>query len=52
MANTISIENVLEGGEVGVKHANSLILQRVPVEDFSQIFDYGLHDINNLADFK
>ncbi len=29
------------------KHPNSLKLQRVPIEEFSQTFDYGLKDITN-----
>ena len=31
-------------------HPNSLELQKVPVEEFSQTFDYGLKDITNLDD--
>ena len=34
------------------KHANSLKLQRVPIEEFSQTFDYGLKDITKLDDFN
>ena len=34
------------------KHPNSLKLQRVPIEEFSQTFDYGLKDITNLDDFN
>jgi len=34
------------------KHTNSLKLQRVPIEEFSQTFDYGLKDITNLDDFN
>ena len=34
------------------KHPNSLKLQRVPIEEFSQTFDYGLKDINKLDDFN
>ena len=32
-------------------HPNSLKLQSVPIEEFSQTFDYGLKDITNLDDF-
>ena len=34
------------------KHTNSLKLQKVPVEEFSQTFDYGLKDITKLEDFN
>ena len=34
------------------KHPNSLKLQRVPIEEFSQNFDYGLKDITKLDDFN
>ncbi len=34
------------------RHANSLKLQRVPIEEFSQTFDYGLQDITKLNDFN
>ena len=34
------------------KHANSLKLQSVPIEEFSQTFDYGLKDITKLDDFN
>ena len=34
------------------KHPNSLKLQRVPIEEFSQTFDYGLKDITKLDDFN
>ena len=34
------------------KQANSLMLQRVLIEEFSQAFDYGLKDITNLDDFN
>ena len=34
------------------KHPNSLKLQRVPIEEFSQIYDYGLKDITKLDDFN
>jgi len=34
------------------QHPNSLKLQKVPVEEFSQTFDYGLKDITNLDDFN
>ena len=34
------------------KHTNSLKLQRVPIEEFSQTFDYGLKDITKLDDFN
>ena len=34
------------------QHSNSLKLQKVPVEEFSQTFDYGLKDITNLDDFN
>ena len=34
------------------KQANSLMLQRVLIEEFSQTFDYGLKDITNLDDFN
>ena len=34
------------------RHPNSLKLQRVPIEEFSQTFDYGLKDITNLDDFN
>ena len=35
-----------------VEQANSLMLQRVLIEEFSQTFDYGLKDITNLNDFN
>jgi hypothetical protein len=28
------------------------VLERVPIEEFSQTFDYGLKDITNLDDFN
>ena len=34
------------------KQANSLMLQRVLIEEVSQTFDYGLKDITNLDDFN
>jgi len=34
------------------KHPNSLKLQKVPVEEVSPNFDYGLKDITNLDDFN
>ena len=34
------------------KHTNSLKLQRVSVEEFSQTFDYGLKDICDLDHFN
>ena len=34
------------------KHPNSLKLQRVPIEELSQTFDYGLKDITKLDDFN
>ena len=34
------------------KHPNSLKLQKVPIEEFEQTFDYGLKDITNLDDFN
>ena len=34
------------------KHTKSLKLQRVPIEEFSQTFDYGLKDITKLDDFN
>ncbi len=34
------------------KHPNSIKLQRVPIEEFEQTFDYGLKDITNLDDFN
>ena len=34
------------------KHLNSLKLQKIPVEEFSQTFDYGLKDITNLDGFN
>ena len=34
------------------KHPNSLKLQRVPIEEFEQTFDYGLKDITKLDDFN
>ena len=34
------------------RHPNSLKLQSVPIEEFSQTFDYGLKDITNLDDFN
>ena len=33
------------------KHPNSLKLQRIPIEEFSQTFDYGLKDITKLDYF-
>ena len=42
------------GGSVWIfpPFPNSLKLQKVPVEEFSQTFDYGLKDITNLDDFN
>ena len=37
---------------MGGKHPNSLKLQKVPIEEFSQTFDYGLKDITKLDDFN
>ncbi|MBW3042744.1 hypothetical protein [Prochlorococcus marinus] len=34
------------------KHPNSLKLQRVPIEEFEQTFDYGLKDITKFDDFN
>ena len=34
------------------KHPNSLILQKVPIEEFEQTFDYGLYDVTKLDDFN
>ena len=34
------------------KHPNSLKLQRVPIEEFSQTFDYGSKNITKLDDFN
>ena len=34
------------------KHPNSLKLQKVPTEEFSQTFDYGLKDITKLDDLN
>jgi len=34
------------------KHLNSLKLQRFPIEEFSQTFDYGLKDITKLDGFN
>ena len=34
------------------KHSNSLKLQRVPLEEFEQTFDYGLKDIAKPDDFN
>ena len=34
------------------KYPNSLKLQRVPIEEFKQTFDYGLKDITKLDDFN
>ena len=34
------------------KHPNSLTLQKVPIEEFQQTFDYGLKDITKLDDFN
>ena len=34
------------------KHPNSLKLQKVPIEEFEQTFDYGLKDIIKLDDFN
>jgi len=34
------------------KHPNSLKLQRVQIEEFSQTFDYGLKEITKLDDFN
>ena len=33
-------------------HTNSLKLQRVPIEGFTQTFDYELKDITKLDDFN
>ena len=33
-------------------YPNSLKLQRVPIEEFAQTFDYGLKDITKLVDFN
>jgi len=34
------------------QHPNSLKLQKVPIEEFEQTFDYGLKDITKLDDFN
>ena len=34
------------------KHPNSLKLQKVPIEEFEQTFEYGLKEITNLDDFN
>jgi len=34
------------------KDPNSLKLQKVPIEEFEQTFDYGLKDITKLDDFN
>ena len=34
------------------KHPNSLKLQKVPIEEFEQTFDYGLKNIIKLDDFN
>ena len=34
------------------KHPSSLKLQKVPIEEFEQTFDYGLKDITKLDDFN
>ena len=34
------------------KHPNSLKLQKVPIEEFEQTFDYGLKEITKLDDFN
>ena len=34
------------------KHANSLKPQRLPIEEFSKTFDYGLKDITKLDNFN
>ena len=34
------------------KHPNSLKLQKVPIEEFGNPFDYGLKDITKLDDFN
>ena len=34
------------------KHPNSLKLQKVLIEEFSQTFTYGLKDITKLDDFN
>ena len=34
------------------KHPNSLKLQKVPIEEFEQTFDYGLKDITKLDVFN
>ena len=35
-----------------IEDPNSLKLQKVPIEEFSQTFDYGLKDIIKLDDFN
>ena len=35
-----------------MKHPNSLKLQKVPIEELEQTFDYGLKDIIKLDDFN
>ena len=35
-----------------IKDPNSLKLQKVPIEEFEQTFDYGLKDITKLDDFN
>ncbi len=35
-----------------VKHPNSLKLQKVPIKEFEQTFDYELKDITNFDDFN
>ena len=34
------------------KRPNSLKLQKVPIEEFGQTFDYGFKDITKLDDFN
>ena len=43
---------VYQRNEVVGKHPNSLKLQRVLIEKFSQTFDYGLKDITKFDNFN
>ena len=36
----------------GGAHRNSLVLNKVPIEEFDQTFHYGMKDICDLDDFN
>ena len=49
---TLLLRACIREEEWAGQHPNSLKLKKVPVEGFSQTFDYGLKDITNLDDLN